>query len=305
MSEQSGYEFIRRDRCPACKSQDHQNFWGRRASQRGGLFPWRQASMDLPVFRCGKCALTYSNPLPIPLSMSQHYGMDPENYWPEQYFQLDPNFSPFSAVDFQKIERLIPGIQKPVYLDVGSGIGKSMRALAAKGWDVWGIEPGEQFHKAAITKGQIPSERLRNCSIENAEFPENFFDMISFGAVVEHLADPFACLNRSLDWLKPGGIIHIEVPSSNWLIGKAYRLVQKCMGSQYVTNLSPMHVPYHLHEFTHKSFELLPFANRFSIADYQYWPCLTYLPRGLSWLATKYMKYTDTGMQLVIYLRKT
>ena len=109
MFEPSGYEFIRRDRCPACKSQDHQTFWGRRASQRGGLFPWRHTSIDLPVFRCEKCALTYSNPLPIHLSMSQHYGMDPENYWPEQYFKLDPNFSP---VDFQKIENLIPGIPK-------------------------------------------------------------------------------------------------------------------------------------------------------------------------------------------------
>lgn len=295
------YELIHRDGCPACQSKDGQLFHGRRASKRGGLFPWRVAGVDLPVFRCQTCQLIYSNPLPVPISLSQHYGMDPEKYWSDSYFQLDPNIFQSEA---QVIESLIPETKQLKFLDIGAGIGKVMRSMINRGWDTWGIEPGDLFHNAAIRKGGISEDRLFKSSIENARFENDFFDVISFGAVVEHLPDPFMCLNKSLDWLRPGGIIHIEVPSSNWLISKLYRLSQKCMGSQYVTNLSPLHVPYHLHEFSHKSFELLPFANRFSVARHQYFPCNTYLPKGLSWLAGKYMSMTNTGMQLVIYLRK-
>lgn len=301
MSKKLSYELITQDRCPACQSQDGQHFFGRRLNQRGGLFPWRIAGVDLPVFRCHICQLVYSNPLPVPISISQHYGTNPEEYWNESYFQVDSNKFGEEA---EKIESLIPESKQLKFLDIGAGIGKTMRSMMNRGWNVWGIEPGERFYKAAIEKGGIAEDRLMKSSIEDAHFENNFFDVISFAAVIEHLPDPFSCLDKSIDWLRPGGIIHIEVPSSNWLISKAYRLLQKCMGSQYVTNLSPMHVPYHLYEFSHKSFQLLPFANRFSIADHQYFPCLTYLPKGLGWLATKTMTMTNTGMQIVIYLRK-
>jgi 2-polyprenyl-3-methyl-5-hydroxy-6-metoxy-1,4-benzoquinol methylase len=301
MTDVATYTFINRNQCPACDDVENQNFYGRRSSKRGGLRPWQVVSLDIPIIRCCACELIYSNPLPIPASISQHYGVTPQEYWPDDYFKPDELTI---QIESNAIESIISSKKVIQFLDIGAGIGKTMKQMAIRGWETWGIEPGEQFYNAAIVKNGIPRERLQLSSIEEAQFENDFFDVISFGAVLEHLYKPFKCLEKSLNWLKPGGIIHIEVPSSNWLMSKGYRRIQKLMGSQYVINLSPMHNPFHLHEFSHKTFEKLTFAHQFEIARHQYWPCHTYLPSGLSWLATKYMQLTDSGMQLVIYLRK-
>ncbi|MBK8291297.1 MAG: methyltransferase domain-containing protein [Flammeovirgaceae bacterium] len=56
-------------------------------------------------------------------------------------------------------------------------------------------------------------------------YPENSFDFISFGAVLEHVYSPADSILRTLRWLKPNGIIHIEVPSSDWLINKIINFI--------------------------------------------------------------------------------
>jgi 2-polyprenyl-3-methyl-5-hydroxy-6-metoxy-1,4-benzoquinol methylase len=43
-------------------------------------------------------------------------------------------------------------------------------------------------------------------------FPEAHFDFITFGAVLEHLYDPSMSIHKAMSWLKPSGIMHIEVP---------------------------------------------------------------------------------------------
>ena len=68
--------------------------------------------------------------------------------------------------------------------------------------------------------------------------------------MLEHLQDPAAALTRALGWLAPSGLIHVEVPSAKWLLGRLLNLATRGLGMDYVTNLSPMHPPYHLYEFT-------------------------------------------------------
>jgi len=52
-----------------------------------------------------------------------------------------------------------------------------------------------------------------------------------------------------MSWLKTDGIMHIEVPSSDWLIARLLNFYYKIRGLDYVTNISPMHEPFHLYEF--------------------------------------------------------
>jgi hypothetical protein len=58
-----------------------------------------------------------------------------------------------------------------------------------------------------------------------------------------------------VEWLAPNGQIYAEVPSARWLIGRMLNLAYRVRGIDYVTNLSPMHSPYHLYEFELKSFQ--------------------------------------------------
>ena len=104
--------------------------------------------------------------------------------------------------------------------------------------------------------------------------------------------------------LKPGGLIHIEVPSSNWLIGRIINLYYKLRMTDYVGNLSPMHEPFHLHEFSLKSFQIHAGNNNYNIVHHDYYVCQTYMPKILDVLIKPYMKKTKTGMQLCVWLKK-
>ena len=63
-------------------------------------------------------------------------------------------------------------------------------------------------------KGHQTQEMKRRGGLES-------FDFISFGAVLEHLYDPDFAISRALQWLKPDGLIHLEVPSANWLVRRS------------------------------------------------------------------------------------
>jgi len=144
-------------------------------------------------------------------------------------------------------------------------------------------------------------------TIENAKYENDYFDFITFGAVLEHLYDPAFCIDRALDWLKPNGLMHIEVPSSKWLTNRLVNFIYKISGSDYVANISPMHNPFHLYEFTIGSFnENSKRSGRYDVAFSEYYVCpeFTYLPKILNLFTVPYMKYTNSGMQLCVWLRK-
>lgn len=176
--------------------------------------------------------------------------------------------------------------------------------MSKVGFETYGFEPSEQFYERAISKMGINPDRLQLGMIEKTEYPENYFDFISFGAVLEHLYDPSDSILKAMKWLKPNGIIHIEVPSSDWLIAKIINLYYKLRGTDYVSNLSPMHEPFHLHEFGLKSFQEHGRQHGYELVSYEYYVCLTYMPKFIDYILKPYMKKTNTGMQLCVWLKK-
>jgi predicted SAM-dependent methyltransferase len=150
----------------------------------------------------------------------------------------------------------------------------------------------------------IPISKIQNKAKEDADFDSEVFDFITFGAVLEHLYNPGKAIEKALNWLKPGGIIHIEVPSSHWLTNKLINRIYKLKGTDYVANLSPMHEPYHLYEFGLKSFQKHAAIHKYTIADHRYIVCDTFLPKSLDFILKPYMKNTDKGMQLALLLMK-
>ncbi len=190
-------------------------------------------------------------------------------------------------------------------LDVGAGLGKGMISLSKNGFDTYGFEPSASFYEKAISAMGISRERLKLDRIENVNYPGNQFDFITFGAVFEHLYHPAACLEKAMGWLKPGGIIHVEVPSSSYLIARLFNGYYRLRGTNYVTNISPMHVPFHLYEFGLKSFEALGKRLGYKIEKQRYEVCeIMHIPKLFHPFLKKYMQWTKTGMQMTVYLRK-
>lgn len=278
-----------------------QKIFGKRLNTSQGKNPNSKIGITTTIMKCNVCGLVYSNPLPIPFDIQDHYGVPPENYWKEEYFITDDNYFSSNIERLKKIMRIDKGAKA---LDIGAGIGKCMVALNKEGFESYGIEPSQSFYERALERMGIMPDRLKLGKIEDVDYPENEFDFITFGAVLEHLYNPSDAIIKAVRWLKPGGVIHIEVPSSKWLINKIVNFYYKIKGTDYVGNISPMHFPFHLYEFDLKSFEEHGKQNKYKIVFYQHYICNTYMPRFIDPLLKYIMRKSGTGMQLAVWLQK-
>lgn len=302
MNKQLRYYFNYIDNCNMCASQTGTHkILGKRLNRSQGKNPRNKIGITTTIAKCKSCGLIYANPQPIPFDIQDHYGVPPENYWKEIYFTIDSNYFKTEIAQLKKLIEFKEGMKS---LDIGAGLGKAMIALSNAGFDSYGFEPSKQFHERATTKMGISPEKLKLGMIEEMEYDENNFDFISFGAVLEHLYDPSDSIIKALKWVKPGGIIHIEVPSSDWLINKIINVFFKLNLTDYVGNISPMHEPYHLYEFGLKSFQEHAKMHNYELAFHEYYVCQTFMPKIADYILKPYMKRTKKGMQLCVWLRK-
>ena len=274
---------------------------GKRLNSSQGKNPQKKKGITTTIAKCNSCGLIYSNPQPIPHDLQDHYGVPPENYWKEEYFLPDENNFLYEILQLRKL-RQFPKEKKS--LDIGAGLGKGMIALAREGFDAYGIEPSRPFYERAIEKMKIDKAKLKLATVETADYPENYFDFITFKAVLEHLYDPSAAILKAMKWLKPGGLIHIGVPSSNWLTNRIVNRYYKLRGTDYVANISPMHTPYHLYEFSVDSFRKHAAKNNYELEFSEHFICETYMPKSLDFILKPYMKWTKSGMEIAVWLKK-
>lgn len=217
---------------------------GQRMNCRQGLVTKNLQGVSVTIKQCKNCKFIYSNPLPVPRSISDHYRIQPEDYWSKSYFDWTPEYFARQVSDILRfLDARVNTHDQARPLDIGCGIGKAIMSLCQAGFDVWGIEPSSSFHARALELTGLNDAKVINSSIDDADLPGSYFDFVTFGAVFEHLYHPRECLEMALHWCKPGGIVHIEVPSSQWLIESIYQALLKLRGSELSTYLSPMHAP--------------------------------------------------------------
>ena len=147
--KQLRYYFEEVSNCEMCgdSSQGH-IVLGQRLNQSQGLSPKRKTGISVSVMKCRKCSLIYSQPMPIPFNIQDHYGIPPESYWNESYFQWSPNY--FSR-QIETVKKLLPYKEGMTALDVGAGLGKCMISLNKAGFDTYGFEPSQPFFERAIS----------------------------------------------------------------------------------------------------------------------------------------------------------
>jgi 2-polyprenyl-3-methyl-5-hydroxy-6-metoxy-1,4-benzoquinol methylase len=287
------YTFRPVARCDMCDSTRFRVL-GMRLNGRQGMRPARASGIAVTVKQCRDCDLIFSDPQPVPRDLSDHYGLPPEDYWTADVFSRDESY--FSD-EIETAKRLLSFRTGMTALDIGAGLGKTMHSLTAAGFDTWGIEPSRPFYERAVQ--QVDPARLAMTTLEDAVFEPACFDFITFGAVLEHLYSPSASIDKALTWLRPGGIVHAEVPNADHLVSKIINTYFRLRGTNYVTHISPMHPPYHLYEFTRRSFK------KYRLAAHRFMVCsVINLPGFTHPLLKWWMARTDTGMQLTVYLTR-
>lgn len=300
MKNKITYSFHYSEKCNMCNSSSYK-ILGKRLNKSQGKNPKQQLGICTTIVKCSNCGLIYSNPQPVPADLQDHYGISPESYFPDNYFETTINSYKNETEQLKILMEITPNMRS---LDVGAGMGHGMIAFANIGFDAYGLEPWKLFYEHAISQGRIAPEKIQCEKIENANYPMAYFDFISFAATLEHLYDPAGSIERAMTWLKPGGIILLEVASASWLTNKIYNLYFSLKCTDYVSNLSPMHKPFHLYEFAMKSFFNNARNNNYEIVSHEYFVCSTYLPKIMDVVLKPLMRWTNTGMYLCVWIRK-
>lgn len=296
------YRFVPTSACRMCGAPlAEQRVIGRRGNGPQGRNPRRAKGIAVSVIKCGRCGLIYADPMPIPIDIQDHYGVAAEQYWAPGYMDQADDFY---SLHISGTEAVIGSLNGKKVLDVGTGIGKAMIALQKTGADTYGIEPSNTFRQVAIERLGISPERILGSTVEDAPVEAGTFDAVFFGVVLEHLPDPAAAMEKALQWLKPGGVISVEVPSAHWLVNRMANTYYRLRGSDSVANLSPMHEPYHLYEYTLKSFEAFAQRHGAAVVRHTYYVCSTFMPRWMDGPLRRWMKWTDTGMEIHVWIRK-
>jgi SAM-dependent methyltransferase len=105
-------------------------------------------------------------------------------------------------------------------LEIGCATGAFLNGMKKQeGWEVAGVEISDQ---AAAIARQWYHLDVWTGALEQIDFPENSFDVVTLWDVLEHLPDPIGQLHRVKHLLKSGGYLIVRVPNSASLTAKIF-----------------------------------------------------------------------------------
>lgn len=99
-------------------------------------------------------------------------------------------------------------------LDIGCATGILLSGLKKRGWACQGVEPDKKASDYARKRFDI---NIHNGYLEDVNFSENSFDVITMMDVLEHVHDPVSTVVKVYKLLKPGGKFMGSLPNaSSW-----------------------------------------------------------------------------------------
>ena len=108
----------------------------------------------------------------------------------------------------------VPANAKKI-LEVGCGEGKFSIQLKSEGAELWGLEPDQR--SAALAKEKL--FKVITTTLEEAlnELPENYFDVIIFNDVLEHMLHPKENLKLLRSKLNSKGRVVTSIPNFRYI----------------------------------------------------------------------------------------
>lgn len=151
------------------------------------------------MVKCLGCGLLYSNPILK------------EKYINNLYTMADvPDVSDLSNAShayFYYLSTVLAKLSKKArILDIGCGNGFLLSKLKRHGYkNIFGVEPSRESVKKI--ENNIKRKDIKVGLYTNSLFKKNFFDLITFFQVFDHLTDPNKFLKDCYINLKPGGYV--------------------------------------------------------------------------------------------------
>jgi SAM-dependent methyltransferase len=169
------------------------------------------AALNLALLGCESCGVVFSHPLPSDDDLDKYYGGKAgwESRLPENEAKIERRLEVKQARHSRHLAALETVIRRdkndgrpPKAFDFGCGLGAWLDVLKARGWDTYGLEPGERARTIAA----------RAHTIVTAIPADVEFDLIIVNHVLEHLRDPLAVTRALAAATTQGGHIYVSVP---------------------------------------------------------------------------------------------
>lgn len=177
-----------------------------------------QADKSFEVVKCKNCGLIFITPLPEGDKLFNHY--DKEYYAP----WLKEQFISRKRMWKRRLKEVQSFKKTGKLLDVGCGTGLFLNEAKRNGWDVYGTEVSKYALDHAKDAFGI---EIFGGELKENNFPDNFFDVITFWHVLEHTKDPLGNLTEARRILKSNGILIVAVPNiRNYIYKIAYMLIK-------------------------------------------------------------------------------
>jgi 2-polyprenyl-3-methyl-5-hydroxy-6-metoxy-1,4-benzoquinol methylase len=186
------------NQCAICKSKDQKTVFN---------------EFGVDILKCRKCGHIFSSH-----QASQYY----DGYFEQQDLETEDQFwwnAAHQSMYDDFCSRFIMG-KSGKLLDVGCGLGYFVKHVSKHpGWEVYGCEISERA--VDFAKSKLGLSNVAAGKIEEANFPEGFFDLITLWDVIEHIPDPDSFLAKIRKLLKPGGLLFLHTPNINIQLPKA------------------------------------------------------------------------------------
>ena len=126
-------------------------------------------------------------------------------------------------------------------LDVGCYTGVFVEIAKKAGWDAYGLDPSIWAVGVARSSGL----QVKQGTLDSADYPPQYFDVITMWDVIEHLDDPAFNLIQAYEYLKPGGLLVIHTMDISSLFARV-------LGHRW-----PWYMEMHLYYFSRRTLRSL------------------------------------------------
>lgn len=241
--------------CPVCEGAR-----SRHIGWRGGEAHHDGKGVRTGIVQCLDCSHLYPDPMPYPLDGLNELYAEPDEYFTHHDVELKKR----QGVDTLRAFENVLG-KRGRYLDVGCGRGEWLWAAREAGWEYEGIDPSTAYLEWGRRHLGIQG---RLGTIEEAKFPDEHFDAITLGGVIEHLYEPRATLTELRRILRPGGILWLDAPNERGLYPHAANFYLRLLGRDWCVNLAPTFSPFHVQGFGPDSLRKILDRCGFEVTDF-------------------------------------
>ena len=159
-----------------------------------------------PFVKCTGCALVLINPRPMPQQSLLTY----DHAYSEHYAGK-------AIKKLRRCRRRVKRTRKFVntgrWLDVGCSVGLVVMAANESGFDGYGVDV--EAWGVNYARNQLGLSNIRRGFLEDQNYPDNFFSVISLYDVIEHVTDLNVLVQELKRILAADGIIDIITPDIN------------------------------------------------------------------------------------------